>query len=70
MINTHAFPAAAASLWILGAFSVATWALILIKAIQHLRNGFANRSFAKTVLGCGRACRPLRISRERRRAAL
>ena len=51
MINTHAFPAAAASLWILGAFSVATWALILVKAVQHLRNGWANRDFAKRFWG-------------------
>jgi biopolymer transport protein ExbB len=47
MINTHAFPAVAISLWTLGVFSVATWALILIKAVQHVRNGWANRNFAK-----------------------
>jgi biopolymer transport protein ExbB len=47
MINTHAFPAVAISLWTLAAFSVATWGLILIKAAQHLRNGWANRGFSK-----------------------
>jgi len=47
MINTHAFPAVAISLWTLGAFSVATWALILIKGVQHVRNGWTNHSFAK-----------------------
>lgn len=47
MINTHAFPAVAISLWTLGAFSVATWALILIKGVQHVRSGWANHSFAK-----------------------
>jgi biopolymer transport protein ExbB len=47
MINTHAFPAVAISLWTLATFSVATWALILIKAAQHVRNGLANRNFAK-----------------------
>lgn len=47
MINTHAFPAVAISLWLLGVFSVATWALILVKAVQHVRNGWANYNFAK-----------------------
>jgi biopolymer transport protein ExbB len=47
MINTHAFPAVALSLWTLGIFSVATWALILIKTVQHWRNSWANRDFAK-----------------------
>jgi biopolymer transport protein ExbB len=47
MINTHAFPAVAISLWTLGVFSVATWALILIKAVQYVRYGWANRNFAK-----------------------
>ena len=36
-----------ATLWILIAFSVATWALILIKGIQHLRVAHNNRSFNK-----------------------
>ena len=47
MINTHAFPAVAISLWTLGVFSVATWALILVKSVQHVRNGWANRNFAR-----------------------
>ena len=47
MINTHAFPAVAISLWTLATFSVATWGLILIKAAQHLRSGWANRRFSK-----------------------
>lgn len=47
MINTHAFPAVSISLWLLGVFSVATWALILVKAVQHGRNGWANRNFAR-----------------------
>lgn len=47
MINMHAFPAVAISLWTLAAFSVVTWALILIKGVQHLRNGLANRNFSK-----------------------
>ena len=51
MINTHAFPAVAISLWTLAAFSVATWALIVGKAVQHVRNGWANRKFAKRFWG-------------------
>lgn len=47
MINTHAFPAVAISLWTLASFSAATWALILIKAVQYVRNGWANRNFRK-----------------------
>lgn len=47
MISTSSFPAAAASLWLLATFSVATWALILAKAIQHVRNSSANRRFAR-----------------------
>lgn len=47
MINTHAFPAVAISLWTLATFSVATWGLILFKATQHLRNGWTNRNFSK-----------------------
>src|SRR5438105_3911838 len=34
MLNTNVVPAVAITLWALGAFSVATWALILIKAVQ------------------------------------
>jgi biopolymer transport protein ExbB len=36
-----------ATLWILIAFSVATWALILIKGIQHLRVAHNNRAYNK-----------------------
>ncbi len=36
-----------ATLWTLGAFSVITWALILIKGIQHLRVAHYNRIFHK-----------------------
>ncbi|MGZ5077747.1 MAG: MotA/TolQ/ExbB proton channel family protein, partial [Methylobacter sp.] len=35
------------TLWVLIAFSVATWALILIKGIQHLRIAHYNRLYAK-----------------------
>jgi biopolymer transport protein ExbB len=47
MINTTAFPAVAAALWTLGAFSVATWGLILVKAVQLVRNAHGNRRFGK-----------------------
>lgn len=47
MINTTSFPAVAVTLWILGGFSFATWALILIKAVQHLRLGAGNKKYAK-----------------------
>src|SRR4030088_3349434 len=47
MINTAAFPAVAVTLWTLGAFSVATWALILVKAVQLVRNAHGNRRFGK-----------------------
>ena len=36
-----------ATLWSLVAFSVATWSLILIKAVQHVRLARHNRSFTK-----------------------
>jgi biopolymer transport protein ExbB len=47
MINTTAFPAVAVTLWTLGAFSVATWALIVLKGVQLVRSGGANRRFGK-----------------------
>jgi biopolymer transport protein ExbB len=47
MIQTPSSPAVAASLWLLGVFSVATWALILAKAIQYGLNARRNRRFAK-----------------------
>jgi biopolymer transport protein ExbB len=36
------------TLWTLGAFSVITWALIIIKGIQHLRVAHFDRVFTKT----------------------
>jgi len=39
------------TLWALGAFSVATWSLILIKAVQQVRVGIANRRFKKSFWG-------------------
>lgn len=39
------------TLWILIAFSVATWALILIKGIQHLRISHHNRIYGKKFWG-------------------
>jgi len=47
MINTTAIPAVAVTLWTLGAFSVATWALIVLKGVQLVRSGGANRRFGK-----------------------
>jgi biopolymer transport protein ExbB len=47
MINTTAFPAVAVTLWTLGAFSVATWGLILVKAAQLVLNARGNRRFGK-----------------------
>ncbi|WP_317451574.1 MotA/TolQ/ExbB proton channel family protein [Methylobacter psychrophilus] len=40
-----------ATLWILIAFSAVTWALILIKGIQHLRISHHNRVFSKKFWG-------------------
>jgi len=40
-----------ATLWILIGFSVVTWALILIKGIQHLRISQHNRSYGKKFWG-------------------
>jgi biopolymer transport protein ExbB len=47
MINSTNFPAVALALWTLGAFSVATWALILLKGIQLIRNARSNGRFGK-----------------------
>ena len=46
MINTSTFPAVAVALLTLGAFSVATWGLIFLKAVQYLRVARANGRFA------------------------
>jgi biopolymer transport protein ExbB len=37
--------AVAATLWLLGAFSVATWVLIIAKVVQFIRAGAANRRY-------------------------
>lgn len=47
MINTSSFPAVALTLWTLAAFSVATWALVFIKAVQNLRIARSNKRYAK-----------------------
>lgn len=47
MLNLASFPAVALTLWLLGAFSVTTWALILVKSTQHVRATRANRKFSK-----------------------
>lgn len=47
MINTASIPAVAISLWGLGAFSVVTWALILIKGVQHFQAARRNKLYAK-----------------------
>ncbi|HEX2584703.1 MAG TPA: MotA/TolQ/ExbB proton channel family protein [Steroidobacteraceae bacterium] len=47
MFNTNAIPAVAITLWGLGLFSIATWALILIKAVQHIRVARNNKRYAK-----------------------
>lgn len=47
MINTTAIPAVAVTLWTLGGFSVATWALIVLKAVQHIRNARSNSRFGR-----------------------
>lgn len=51
MIDTSSFPAVEATLWTLGAFSVVTWGLILIKAVQYARRGRANKIFSKEFWG-------------------
>ncbi|MGZ5070631.1 MAG: hypothetical protein ACXWF8_14185 [Methylobacter sp.] len=40
-----------ATLWILIGFSVATWALILVKGIQHLRIAHHNKIYGKQFWG-------------------
>jgi biopolymer transport protein ExbB len=46
MINTTAIPAVAITLWILAAFSAATWALIFVKTYQQVRVNRRNATFA------------------------
>ncbi|MEJ1961615.1 MAG: MotA/TolQ/ExbB proton channel family protein [Gammaproteobacteria bacterium] len=47
MIDASSFPAVPATLWTLGAFSVATWGLIAIKGFQHARVKRGNKRFAR-----------------------
>ncbi|MGC3982867.1 MAG: MotA/TolQ/ExbB proton channel family protein [Steroidobacteraceae bacterium] len=47
MINTSAIPAVEVTLWTLVAFSVATWGLILVKAVQNFRVGRRNKQYAR-----------------------
>lgn len=47
MINTSSIPAVGITLWSLLGFSVATWALILIKAVQNFRVSSRNKQYAK-----------------------
>lgn len=51
MIDASSLPAVEATLWTLGAFSVATWGLIGIKAVQHTRVKRGNRRYAKAFGG-------------------
>ena len=51
MINYAAFPAVDITLYTLGAFSVATWSLILVKSFQHSRGARRNKQYAKTFWG-------------------
>ena len=53
MSNLASFPAVELTLWLLAAFSVATWALILIKSTQHIRAARSNRKFAKQFWAAG-----------------
>jgi len=47
MLNLTSFPAVELTLWLLAAFSVATWALILVKGTQHVRAARSNAKYAK-----------------------
>jgi biopolymer transport protein ExbB len=47
MIDASSFPAVQITLWSLGGFSVATWALIAIKGVQHSRVKRSNKRYAK-----------------------
>jgi biopolymer transport protein ExbB len=46
-MNVSSIPAVALSLWALGAFSLATWALILVKGVQNARVALRNRTYAR-----------------------
>jgi biopolymer transport protein ExbB len=47
MINAASFPAVQVTLYSLGAFSLATWSLIAVKAVQHAKVKRGNKRFAK-----------------------
>lgn len=47
MIDASSFPAVQITLWSLAGFSVATWALIAIKGVQHARVKHSNKRYAK-----------------------
>lgn len=48
MIDASSIPAVQIALWALGGFSVATWALIAIKGVQHARVRSGNKRYAKS----------------------
>lgn len=47
MIDTSSIPAVEVTLWSLLAFSVVTWGLILVKAVQNFRVNSRNKQYAK-----------------------
>jgi len=47
MIDVSSFPAVELTLWSLAGFSVATWGLIAVKAVQHARVKSGNKRYAK-----------------------
>ena len=47
MINTSSIPAVGITLYALLGFSIATWALILIKTVQNIRVSSRNKQYAK-----------------------
>jgi biopolymer transport protein ExbB len=47
MIDVTSFPAVELTLWTLGGFSVTTWGLIAVKAVQHARVKRGNKRYAK-----------------------
>ena len=47
MIDTSSFPAVGITLYTLLAFSIATWGLILIKAVQSFRVGRRNKQYSQ-----------------------
>jgi biopolymer transport protein ExbB len=47
MIDTSSFPAVGITLYSLLAFSIATWGLILIKAVQNFRVGRRNKQYSQ-----------------------